>query len=197
MRLSGILIGCICCGCICIGWAGMSHAAQINIATLSCVKYQNEVIAPPVAAPGSDPINTMMWLFGYSVAKSGAHVMYGNALAGFGFALDAECKNNPTESLIDALSAVKPDSKNPMDLTGLECQTFAARHLDLKKSDAESANTIMMWLFGFAVAKSGSHIFDAAALGAFEEGLMDDCKKYPGRNLFDALGAVKIPKPKS
>ena len=45
----------------------------------------------------------MMWLFGYSVGKSGAHVMYGDALAGFGFALDAECKNNPAESLLDAL----------------------------------------------------------------------------------------------
>jgi hypothetical protein len=191
MRLSGVLILCICCH------AGISRAAEVNIATLSCVKYQNEVIAPPVAAPGSDPINTMMWLFGYSVAKSGAHVMYGDALAAFGFALDAECKNNPTESLFDALSAVKPDAKNPMDLNGLECQTFAARHLDLKKSDAESADTIMMWLFGFSVAKSGSHILDAASLGVFEEALMADCKKYPGRNLFDALSAVKFSKPKS
>ena len=191
MRLSGVLILCICCH------AGMSRAAEVNIATLSCVKYQNEVIAPPVAAPGSDPINTMMWLFGYSVAKSGAHVMYGDALAAFGFALDAECKNNPTESLLDALSAVKPDAKNPMDLNGLECQTFAARHLDLKKSDAESADTIMMWLFGFSVAKSGSHILDAASLGVFEDALMADCKKYPGRNLFDALTAVKFSRPKS
>ena len=115
-------------------------------------------------APGADPINTMMWLFGYSVGKSGAHVMYGDALAGFGFALDAECKNNPTESLLDALAKIKPDNKNPMDLTMLECETFAARHLELLKSDHESADTIMMWLFGFAVAKSGSHLFDASGL---------------------------------
>jgi hypothetical protein len=186
MKLSGVVFFCALC------WAGMSRAAEVNIATLTCVKYQNEVIAPPTAVPGSDPINTMMWLFGYSVAKSGAHVMYGNALAGFGFALDAECKDNPTESLLDALSVIKPDSKNPMDLTGLECQTFAARHLDLVKSDAESANTIMMWLFGFAVAKSGSHIFDAGAVSSFESALMGDCKKYPGRNLFDALTGVKF-----
>jgi HdeA/HdeB family len=188
LKLSGIVFFCALC------WAGMSRSAEVNIATLSCVKYQNEVIAPPTAAPGSDPINTMMWLFGYSVAKSGAHVMYGNALAGFGFALDAECKNNPTESLLDALSGVKPDSKNPMDLTGLECQTFATRHLDLLKSDAESANTIMMWLFGFAVAKSGGHIFDADALGSFESALLADCSKYPGRSLFDALAGVKFRK---
>jgi len=177
--------------------AESSRATEINIATLTCIKYQNEVMAPPTAAPGSDPINTMMWLFGYSVAKSGAHVMYGNALAGFGFALDAECKNNPAESLLDALSVVKPDSKNPMDLNGLECETFATRHLDLVKSDAESANTIMMWLFGFAVAKSGGHIFDAGALSTFESALMGDCKKHPDRNLFDALTAVKFGSAKS
>jgi HdeA/HdeB family len=191
MKLGGVLLFCMfCC-------AGVSRAADINIATLTCVKYQNELIAPPVAAAGSDSINTMMWLFGYSVAKSGAHVMYGDALAGFGFALDAECKDNPAESLLEALSAVKPNSKNPMDLTQLECQTFAARHLELLQSDAESANTIMMWLFGFAVAKSGSHIFDDAALGAFEAALMGDCKKSPGRSLFDALSTVKFAKPKT
>jgi hypothetical protein len=66
--------------------------------------------------------------------------------------------------------------------------------LELVKSDAESAHTITMWLFGFAVAKSGGHIFDAGALGIFESALMGDCNKYPGRNLFDALTAVKFGK---
>ena len=191
MKFFGALFFCFC------SLAGTSRAAEVNIATLSCVKYQNEMMAPATPAPGGDAINTMMWLFGYSVAKSGAHVMYGDALAGFGFALDAECKNNPTESLLDALSTVKPDSKNPMDLMELECQSFAARHLDLLKSDAESARTIMMWLFGFGVAKSGSHIFDVDGVAAFESALMEDCKKYPGRNLFDALSAVKYSKSKS
>jgi hypothetical protein len=188
MKLSGALFFMVCF------WAGMGHAADVNIATLTCAKYQNEVIAAPNPTPESDAINRMMWLFGYSVAKSGAHVMYGDALAGFGFALDAECKDNPAESLLEALSAVKPNSKNPMDLTGLECETWAARHLELVKSDAESAHTIMMWLFGFAVAKSGGHIFNAGALGTFESALMGDCNKYPGRNLFDALTAVKFGK---
>lgn len=188
MKLSGALFLFACC------WAGMGLAAEVNIATLTCAKYQNEVIAAPNPTPESDGINRMMWLFGYSVAKSGAHVMYGDALAGFGFALDAECKDNPAESLLEALSTVKPNSKNPMDLTGLECETWASRHLELVKSDAESANTIMMWLFGFAVAKSGGHIFDAGGLRTFESALMGDCKKYPGRNLFDALTAVKFAK---
>jgi hypothetical protein len=191
MKLSGILLIFVCC------WSGTSRAANVNIATLTCVKYQNEVIAAPNPAPGSDPINTMMWLFGYSVAKSGAHVMYGDALASFGFALDAECKDNPAESLLEALSAVKPNTKNPMDLTELECQTFAARHLDLVKSDLESANTIMMWLYGFAVAKAGGHLFDADAVGTFESALMGDCQKNPGRSLFDELTGVKWGKSKS
>ena len=191
MKLCGVLLLSLCC------FAGVSHAAQINLATLTCVRYQNEIMAPPVPAPGADAINTMMWLFGYSVGKSGAHVMYGDALAGFGFALDAECKNNPAMSLLDALTKIKPDNKNPMDLNGLECQTFAARHLELLQSDRESADTIMMWLFGFAVAKSGGHVFDAGALSSFESALMGDCKKYPGRNLFDALTGVKFGSSKS
>jgi hypothetical protein len=190
MKWSGLLLIFLC-------WTGTGRAAEVNIATLTCVKYQNEVIAAPNPAPGSDPINTMMWLFGYSVAKSGAHVMYGDALASFGFALDAECKNNPAESLLDALSTVKPNTKNPMDLAELECQTFAARHLDLVKSDLESANTIMMWLYGFAVAKAGGHLFDADGLGIFASALMADCQKYPGRTLFDELNGVKWGKSKS
>jgi len=191
MKLCGALFLCLCC------FAGASRAAQVDLATLSCVKYQNEVIAPPVPTPGADPINTVMWLFGYSVGKSGAHVMYGDALAGFGFALDAECKNNPTMSLLDALAKIKPDNKNPMDLTGLECETFAARHVELQQSDRESADTIMMWLFGFAVAKTGGHFFDASGLQSFEASLMADCTKYPGRSLFDSLAAVKFSKPKN
>ena len=191
MKLCGALFLSLCC------FAGASRAAQINLATLTCVKYQNEVIAPPVPTPGADAINTMMWLFGYSVGKSGAHVMYGDALAGFGFALDAECKNNPTMSLLDALAKIKPDNKNPMDLTALECQTFASRHLELLQSDRESADTIMMWLFGFAVAKTGSHLFDSSGLKSFETALMADCAKYPGRSLFDELAAVKFSAPKN
>jgi hypothetical protein len=191
MKFCGALFLGLCC------FAGAGYAAPVNLATLTCVRYQNEVIAPPAAAPGADPINTMMWLFGYSVGKSGAHVMYGDALAGFGFALDAECKNNPTESLLDALAKIKPDNKNPMDLTGLECETFASRHLELLQSDRESADTIMMWLYGFAVAKTGSHVFDSSGLKNFETSLMADCRKYPGRSLFDELVAVKFSTPKN
>jgi hypothetical protein len=181
--------------CLCF-FAAAGRAAPVNLAAMTCARYQSELIAPAVPAPGFDSINTMMWLFGFSVGRSGAHMMYGDALAGFGFALDAECKNNPAESLLDALATIKPDNKNPMDLRELECQTFASRHLDLVKSDRESADTIMMWLYGFAVAKSGGRLFDQSGLGDFEGMLLADCQKSPGRSLFDELGAIKFPKAK-
>ena len=69
-----------------------------------------------------------MWLLGFAVAKSGARVMYPDALAAFGFALDNECKSNPGESLLDAVAIAKPDAKNPLNLTTLECAAFASRH---------------------------------------------------------------------
>lgn len=182
--------------CLC-SFAAAGRAAPTNLASMSCARYQNEMMAPAVPAPGFDSINTMMWLFGFSVARGGSHVMYGDALAGFGFALDAECKNNPDEALLAALAKIKPDTKNPMDLSEIECQTFASRHLELVKSDRESADTIMMWLYGFAVAKSGSRLFEPGGLGNFEGTLLADCQKYPGRSLFDELTAVKFPKAKN
>jgi hypothetical protein len=168
-----------------------SQAGPLNLATLTCQKYQNEVLKSPTAEQRADPINTVMWLFGYSVSKTGAHAMYGDALTGFGFALDAECKNNPNESLQDALGKVKHSEKNPMDLTTLDCGTFAQRDADLRKNDKESADTIMMWLFGFSVEKSGSHVLDADRLAAFEAKFDTECKKRPERSLFDTLTAVK------
>ena len=98
----------------------MGRAAELNIATLSCYKYQNEVLNPSDSAPKVDSINMVMWLFGFAVAKSGAHVMYGDALPSFGFALDAECKNNPSESLLEALPHITLNNAHPMDLGALE-----------------------------------------------------------------------------
>jgi hypothetical protein len=182
--LTGIILG------TCL-YAGASRAAELNLATLTCGKYENEVLPASVSNPTADNINTVMWLFGYSVAKSGAHVMYPDALTAFGFALDGECKSNPIESLLDALAIVKPETKNPMDLTTLECATFAPRHIELARTDPESATTIMMWLFGFSVARSGSHIFDADSLNSFQSALLADCAKHPKRSLFDTLTAIK------
>jgi hypothetical protein len=170
----------------------LSRSAELNLATLSCGKYENEVLPAAASNPTADSLNTVMWLFGYSVAKSGAHVMYPEALAPFGFALDNECKSNPIESLLDALAVVKPEPKNPMDLTTLECAAFASRHVEFARSDSESATTIMMWLFGFSVARSGSHLFNADLLNSFQNALLADCAKHPKDSLFDRLGGVKI-----
>src|ERR1700689_2814344 len=157
MRIFVFFLMSICFACL---LAPSGRAAQLNLATLSCDKYENEIVGsaeagqssaegapkgPTLAAaapPRPDAINTVMWLSGFSVAKAGDHVMYGDALASFGFALDAECKNNPSVSLLKAISAVKMDTKNPMDLNSVECATWEARHLDMAKSDAESADTI-------------------------------------------------------
>src|SRR5580704_9821259 len=155
------------------------RAAPLNLATLTCGKYENEVLPAAATNPTADSINTVMWLFGYSVAKSGGHVMYPDALAPFGFALDNECKSNPIETMLEALTLVKPEAKNPMDLSALECASFASRHAEFLRTDPESATTIMMWLFGFSVARSGSHIFDANALGPFQSALMAHCAKHP------------------
>ena len=173
----------------------LSRAAELNLATLSCEKYENEVLPAAASNPTADSLNTVMWLFGYSVAKSGGHVMYPEALAPFGFALDSECKTNPAESLLDALAIVKPEPKDPMNLTTLECAAFASRHVELTRTDPESATTIMMWLFGFSVARSGGHIFDADSLSSFQTALLADCAKNPKQTLFDALTPVKRSKP--
>jgi hypothetical protein len=171
-----------------------ARAAQVNLATLSCDKYENELIgstdAAQSAAPHLDAIDTVMWLFGFSVAKSGEHVMYGDALTSFGFALDAECKNNPGTSLLEALKSVRPKRDKPMDLTTLNCATWEARHQQSVQSDPESANTIMMWLFGFSVGQSGGHLFDTAGVASFAAALQQRCAHHPDDSLYGALATL-------
>jgi hypothetical protein len=169
-------------------------AAELNLATLNCDKYENEVIgstdAAQSAAPQLDAIDTVMWLLGFSVAKAGEHIMYGDALTSFGFALDAECKNNPSTSLLEALASVRPKRDKPMDLTTLNCAAWEARHRQSVESDPESANTIMMWLFGFSVGRSGGHLFDTAGVKRFAAALQKRCDQHPGDSLYDALAAL-------
>jgi len=171
--------------------SGVGRAGDINLATLSCDKYENEIL-PSTGSP-PDSINTVMWLFGFSVAKMGEHVMYGDALTSFGFALDAECKNNPSTSLLQALTAIRPKRDKPMDLTTLSCATFESRHAESIRTDPDSANTIMMWLFGYSVGQSGSHFFNANALGHFASALQTRCEQHPDDSLFDALAAINKP----
>jgi HdeA/HdeB family len=173
----------------------IGRAAELNLATLSCNKYENEIL-PATGAKNPDSINTVMWLFGYSVAKQGEHVMYGDALTSFGFALDAECKDNPSTSLLEAMAAIRPKRDKPMDLTTLNCATFESRHVETTRTDPDSATTLMMWLFGFSVGQSGSHLFDAGAVTHFASSLQAHCSQHPDDSLFDALASVNKPPPK-
>jgi len=170
-----------------------AHAADLNLATLSCDRYENEIIGPGTqnGAAHLDPIDTVMWLFGFAVASAGEHVLYSDALTSFGFALDAECKDNPSVSLLQAITTVRPKRDKPMDLTTLSCADWQTRHLKAAQSDPESANTIMMWLYGFSVGRSGGHIFDTGGLAGFASALQKRCEQHPADSLFDALAARK------
>jgi len=167
-----------------------SRASALDLAAVSCSKYENEVLASTVPESGADPIDTVMWLFGFSVARSGERYMYGDSLTAFGFALDAECKNNPTSSLLTAVTTVKSKRNNPMDLSRLSCATFETRHVALRKSDPEGANTLTMWLFGYSVGLTEAHVLDAGSVGKFDAALDGRCTQHPEDTLYDALIAV-------
>jgi hypothetical protein len=175
-----------------------SAGADLNLAAVNCSQYENEILASTMPGYKADPIDTVMWLFGFSVAKSGERVMYGDSLTAFGFALDAKCKLSPTITLLEAVSSVRSKRENPMDLTRLDCATFETRHVALRKSDPESATTLTMWLFGYAVGVSGSRQLDADAVGRFDSSLNEWCTTHPHDSLFDALSAPNqaVPKPR-
>ncbi len=170
-----------------------SHAGPLNLAAVSCAKYENQVLTSTLPGYTADPIDTVMWLFGFSVARSGERAMYGDSLSAFGFALDAECKNNPTSTLLDAVTGVKSKRQNPMDLTLLACSTYETRHAALLKTDPEGANTLTMWLFGYSVGLTDNHVLDAAALPQFDQRLDERCTQEPTDTLFDALNPVRRP----
>jgi hypothetical protein len=85
-----------------------SGAAELNLATLSCDSYENQIMNSDPSSQKEDALDVVMWLFGFAVAKSGATAMYGDALQQFGNALDRACKNTPAQSLLEALGTVKP-----------------------------------------------------------------------------------------
>ena len=164
-------------------------AVGLNLATVSCAKYENEVLTSSIPGYGADPIDTVMWLFGFATAKAGDRVMYGDSLRAFGFALDGQCKATPTSSLLDAVTSVTSKRENPMDLTRLDCATFGTRHENLRTTDPENARTVTMWMFGFAVGVSGGHLLDPGALEKFEAALQAHCRDHPQDTVFDALRA--------
>jgi len=94
---------------------------------------------------------------------------------------------------LDALTTIRPKRDKPMDLTTLNCATFEARHVATQSTDPDSANTVMMWLFGYSVGQSGSHLFDAGGLTHFASALQNRCAQHADDSLFDALAAVNKP----
>ena len=196
--------------------AAPSRAAPLDLATISCDKYEHDIVGAPAPSPGTpsgvgpgapsgtgpgapsspgeaprpDAIDTVMWLFGFSVAHAGGHVMYGDALESFGFALDAACKSHPESSLLQAVDSVTPKRDKPMDLAALNCGDFESRHAESARTDPASAQTIMMWLFGFSVGRSGGHRFDPDGLLPFAAALKARCTQNPNDSLFDSLSAV-------
>ncbi len=178
----------------CLTLPGVVFAGELNLATLSCDAYENQILNAAPGAEVEDALNVSMWLFGFTVARTGEHAIYSNGLQAVGNALDGACKAQPSSSLLTVLATVNPANASPMDLKELECATFVRRHEDLYREDADSARTIMMWLYGFHVGKTGGHILDSAAGGVFTEALLARCREHPRASLFDTLTAVRMPK---
>lgn len=187
-RLAGII------ALVALGMAALlaprpCHAVELNLATVTCDVYEKQILTTSLPGYTTDPIDTVMWLFGFAIARSGDRVMYGDSLKSFGLALDAECKNNPATTLLQAVTSVKSERGNPMDLTRLDCASFAPRHASVRESDPESATTLTMWLFGYAVGLSGSNMFNPDATSKFDAALDERCAEHPKDSLFDALNA--------
>lgn len=173
------------------------QAVELNLAALTCDAYENQILAGTFPDYGTDPINTVMWLFGFSIAKSGDRAMYGDSLKAFGFGLDAQCKNFPAATLLAAVTEVRSKRQNPMDLTRLDCATFAPRHQSLRLSDPESATTLTMWMYGFAVGLSGIDRFNPDGVAKFDAALLEHCGQHPKDSLFDALNSPNSAVPRS
>ena len=173
---------------------GMASAGVFNLAAFTCDSYENQILNAAPTDKSEDAVNFSMWLFGFAVGHAGDHSIYSKGLQSFGNALEVDCKSRPSASLLEALGAVNPAYESPMDLKELDCATFEARNAELAKTDAESARTIRMWLFGFSVGKAGGRVFDTEGLDEFDKALKKQCGLRKQHSLFDALSAVGIPK---
>lgn len=172
-------------------WPCIGRGAELNLETLACARFESQILNSGSSPAGADAVNVVMWLFGFAVARSGAHAMYGNALPAFGNGLDRQCKDHPQRSLLEATAAVELRRADAMDLDELNCTVFEKRDLEMRRTDKDSADTIMMWLFGFAVGKSGKHTLDTDALPNFRDALAAKCALRPADSLFDTLTAVR------
>jgi hypothetical protein len=188
MKIHAAVLTCLLC------LPAVSSAGVFDLATFTCDSYENQILNASPADQTEDAVNFSMWLFGFAVGRAGDHSIYSNGLQTFGSALDADCRNRPTASLLDAVGSINPANANPMDLKELDCATFETRQADLSRTDADSARTIMMFLYGFSIGKSGGRVLDTAAVGDFDKALTKQCSLHAQGSLFDALTAVRMPK---
>jgi HdeA/HdeB family len=186
------LVAALLLGLLCL--PGVGRAGVFDLATFSCDSYENQILNPSLVGQSEDAVNFSMWLFGFAVGRSGGHSIYSNGLQTFGTALDDECKRRPTAALQDALKSIDPANSSPMDLKELDCSTFEARNADLAKSDPNSARTIRMWLYGFAVGAAGGRVLDTNGLDDFDNSITKQCTQHATGSLFDALTAARIRK---
>jgi hypothetical protein len=173
-----------------------ARASELNLGTMTCSSFAADILNSTEANQRDDALDVVMWIFGYAVAKSGAQVMYGDALQQFGNALDTQCKDNPASPVLDVLGPIKFVDTNPMDLTQLGCTTYEERHVEMTKTDAQGANTLMMWLYGFSVGKGGGRVLDSALLPSFADKLAAECSAHPHASLYAAVTNVQFVHPK-
>jgi hypothetical protein len=176
--------------------SGLARASELNLGTMTCASFESDILNSTEANQQADALDVVMWIFGYAVAQSGAQVMYGDALQQFGNALDTACKQNPASAVLDVLGPIKFFDSHPMDLTQLGCSTYEERHAEMIKTDAQGANTLMMWLYGFAAGKAGSRVLDTALLPSFADKLAAECVAHPHASLYAAVANVQIARAK-
>jgi hypothetical protein len=182
---------------VCAAFAPVfARAGELNLGTMTCASFQSDILNSTEANQHEDALDVVMWIFGYAVAKSGAQVMYGDALQQFGNALDTQCKENPASAVLDVLGPIKFVDTNPMDLTQLGCTTYEQRHVEMTKTDAQGANTLMMWLYGFSAGKAGGRVLDSRALPSFADKLAAQCSAHPESSLYAAVSNVQLGRPK-
>jgi hypothetical protein len=188
MKLSTALLW----GLVCL--PGVGKAGVFDLAAFSCDGYENQILNPSPTGQSEDAVNFSMWLFGFAVGRSGDHSIYSNGLQTFGTTLDDECKRRPSATLQDALKSINPSNSSPMDLKELDCTTFEARNADLAKTDPNSARTIRMWLYGFAVGAAGGRVLNTNGLDDFDKAFTTQCSLHAKGSLFDALTAARMRK---
>ena len=77
------------------------------------------------------------------------------------------------------------------ELATFSCDSYENQILNPSPSgQSEDAVNFSMWLFGFAVGRSGDHSIYSNGLQTFGTALDDECKRRPAATLLDALKSI-------